>query len=83
LTMFTAGMIFGRPIVTPPEVPADRVSILRTAFEKAMADPDLLEQAKKNGLEVGVVNGEVLAKLMAELMATPRDVVERMKVYMQ
>ena len=83
LTMFSAGMIFGRPIVTPPDVPVDRVNILRMAFEKAMADPDLLEQAKKNGLEVGVVKGEALANLMAELMATPRDLVERMKAYMQ
>ena len=83
LRMFSAGVIFGRPIVTPPDVPADRVNILRTAFEKAMADPDLLEQAKKNGLEVGVVQGEVLANLMTELMATPPDLVERMKAYMQ
>jgi tripartite-type tricarboxylate transporter receptor subunit TctC len=82
LTMFSAGMIFGRPIVTPPGTPADRVRILRAAFEKAMADPDLLEQAKKNGLEVGVVKGEALAKLMAEMMATPPDVVERMKAYL-
>ena len=83
LTMFSAGVIFGRPIVAPPGVPADRINILRTAFEKAMADPDLLEQAKKNGLEVGVVKGETLAKMMVELMATPRDLVERMKAYMQ
>lgn len=83
LTMFSAGVIFGRPIVAPPGAPTDRVAVLKTAFEKAMADPDLLEQAKKNGLEVGVVKGDALAKLMGELMATPRDLVERMKVYMQ
>jgi tripartite-type tricarboxylate transporter receptor subunit TctC len=83
LTMFSAGVIFGRPIITPQSVPAHRVSMLRAAFEKAMSDPDLLEQAKKNGLEVGVVKGETLAKMMAELMATPRNLVERMKSYMQ
>jgi tripartite-type tricarboxylate transporter receptor subunit TctC len=83
LTMFSSGVMFGRPIVTPQDVPIERVNMLRTAFEKAMADPDLLEQAKKNGLEVGVVRGDELAKLMVELMATPRDRVERMKAYMQ
>jgi tripartite-type tricarboxylate transporter receptor subunit TctC len=83
LTMFSAGVIFGRPIIAPPDVPADRVTTLRTAFEKAMADPDLLEQAKKNGLEVGVVKGETLSKMMVNLMATPRDLVERMKAYVQ
>ena len=83
LTLFSAGVTFGRPIVTPPEVPADRVQMLRTSFEKAMADAALREQAKKSGFEVGVVKGEDLAKLMTELMSTPRDLVERMKAYTQ
>jgi tripartite-type tricarboxylate transporter receptor subunit TctC len=83
LALFSAGVIFGRPMVAPPDVPPELVRILRTAFERAMADPELLASATKNGLEVGVVKGDELAKLMAELTATPRDVVDRMKVYMQ
>jgi tripartite-type tricarboxylate transporter receptor subunit TctC len=83
LSMFSAGMVFGRPIVAPPEVPSDRVSILKAAFEKAMVDPDLLEQAKKSGLEVGMVKGDELAQLMEEMAATPPELVERMKVYLK
>jgi tripartite-type tricarboxylate transporter receptor subunit TctC len=83
LALFSAGVIFGRPIIAPPEVPAARVDILRTAFDKAMADPELLERAKKMGLEVGMVKGDALAKLNRELMETPRALVERMKAYMQ
>lgn len=83
LTMFSEGTIFGRPIVAPPDVPLDRVQVLKTAFERAMADPDLLEQAKRSGLQVGVVKGEELSKLMDELTATPRDLLESMKVYLQ
>jgi hypothetical protein len=48
-----------------------------------MTDPELLEQAKKMGLEVGVVKGDVLEKLNLELMATPRELVDRMKAYTQ
>jgi tripartite-type tricarboxylate transporter receptor subunit TctC len=83
LAMFSSGVMFGRPIVAPPDVPAHLVAILRSAFEASMKDPDLLEQAKKNGLEVGVVTGAALARLMNELMATPRDQVERIKAFMQ
>ena len=83
LSLFSAGVMYGRPIVAPPDVPAERVSVIRTAFEKAMADPDLLAQAKKMGLEVGVVKGEVLAKMNLELLATPAALVERMKTYTQ
>lgn len=83
LNLFSIGVIFGRPIVAPPGIPADRAAILRTAFEKAMVDPDLLAQAKKMGLEVGVVKGEELAKLSTDLMATPRPLVDRLKTYTQ
>jgi tripartite-type tricarboxylate transporter receptor subunit TctC len=83
LTLMSAGVVFGRPIVAPPGVPAERVAVLRTAFEKAMADPDLLAHVKKLGLEPGVMTGDALAKLNAEVMATPREFVERMKAYLK
>ena len=38
---------FGRPIVFPPGVPADRVKIIRDAFNKTIHDPALLAQAEK------------------------------------
>ena len=83
LTLMSAGVVFGRPIVAPPGVPAERVAVLRTAFEKAMADPDLLAHVQKLGLEPGVMTGDALAKLNAEVMATPRAFVERMKAYLK
>ena len=83
LRLFNAGAIFGRPIVAPQGVPEDRVKVLKAAFEKAMADPQMMEQANKNGLEVGVVKGEMLAKLMLQLASTPRELVDRLKTHMQ
>ena len=38
---------FGRPIVFPPGVPADRVKIIRDAFNKTISDPALLAEAEK------------------------------------
>src|SRR5687767_10282142 len=35
-----------------PEVPADRLEILRSAYAKALADPDLLADAKKQKLDI-------------------------------
>jgi tripartite-type tricarboxylate transporter receptor subunit TctC len=83
LTLFSAGVTFGRPIVAPPGVPAERVAVLRAAFGKAMVDPELLAHVKKLGLEPGVMTGEQLARLNAEVMATPRAFVERMKGYLK
>ncbi len=55
----------GRPIGAAPGTPADRVKILRDAYAKAIADPDLLADAAKQGWEVDPTKGE-------ELQACPR-----------
>jgi tripartite-type tricarboxylate transporter receptor subunit TctC len=69
----------GRPILTPPDVPADRVLALRNAFDQAMRDPQLQADAGKLGLPVGnVVSGDELQQIVNDLMATPPQVLERM-----
>lgn len=68
-----------RPFVAPPGIPEDRKQALRTAFDKTMADPDFLADAKARGLEVNPVSGAELEKLIAELYRTPADVVAEVK----
>lgn len=70
---------FGRPLVTPPGVPSDRLQILRDAFNKSVKDPALLESAAKRRLELDPGTGEELESLAKEVMAAPPDVVERMQ----
>ena len=69
----------GRPIGTASGVPVDRVKILRDAYAKALADPDLLGEAAKQGWEVNPLKGEELQTLSKEVINQPRDVIERMK----
>jgi len=70
---------FGRPIVAPPGVPADRVKMLREAFNKSVNDPALLAEAKKRQLEMDPGTGEELESLAKDVMSAPPDAVERMK----
>jgi tripartite-type tricarboxylate transporter receptor subunit TctC len=70
---------FGRPIVFPPGVPADRVKIIRDAFNKAIHDPVLIAEAEKRRLDLDPENGEELDKLAKEVMTATPDVVERVK----
>jgi tripartite-type tricarboxylate transporter receptor subunit TctC len=70
---------FGRPIVLPPGVPADRVTIIRDAFNKAINDPALIAAAEKRHLDLDPESGEALDKLAKEVMTTPPDIVERVK----
>lgn len=65
------------PFLAPPGVPADRVAVLRSAFLKTMADPELLADARKARLEILPVAGVDAQRLVAELYATPAATVDK------
>ncbi len=65
-----------RPYAAPPGIPEDRKAALRKAFDDAWADPELLADMKARGQEVNPVSGPALDRLIAELYATPKSVVE-------
>ncbi|HEY8579670.1 MAG TPA: tripartite tricarboxylate transporter substrate-binding protein [Beijerinckiaceae bacterium] len=67
------------PFAAPPGAPAERVEALRAAFASALADPDLLAQAKKEGLDVSLVTGPDVEALLADVYATPPDIIEEMQ----
>jgi tripartite-type tricarboxylate transporter receptor subunit TctC len=70
---------FGRPIISTPGIPSDRVKILREAFSKSLSDPELLADVKKKKLEVDATSGEELETLAKEVTTSDREVIERMK----
>jgi len=64
-------VVVARPIVTNAGVPAERVAALRRAFDAAMADPLLLDEARRENLDIGTRSGEELQGMVAEMLATP------------
>jgi tripartite-type tricarboxylate transporter receptor subunit TctC len=70
---------FGRPLVFPPGVPADRVKTMRDAFNKTIADSSFLAEAKRRRLDIDATKGEEFDILAKEVMTTSADVVERVK----
>jgi hypothetical protein len=66
-----------RPMIAPPEVPADRVAILRKAFAALAQDKDFLAEAEQAKIEFGFVPGEEIDKVVALIVATPPDIAER------
>jgi tripartite-type tricarboxylate transporter receptor subunit TctC len=73
----------GRPFFAPPDVPADRVAALRTAFAQTLKDPKFLEEAEKQGVEVQLVGGEAIQKLVDKIYASPVQVIERAKAVVE
>ena len=70
---------FGRPLVTPPGVPADRLKIFRDAFDKSMDDPTLKAAAEKRRLDLDPATGADLETLAKEVMGASSDVVQRVE----
>ncbi len=76
LKIILSRQTMGRPFMAPPGLPDDRKAALRAAFDATMHDPEFLAEAKARGQEVNPVSGAEIDKLLAELYATPKDVVE-------
>ena len=79
LKLVLSRQTMGRPFMAPPGIPADRQAALRKAFADTVADPEFLAEAKVRAQDVNPVGGAELDKLLAELYATPKDVVAETK----
>ena len=77
LKLILAAQEMARPFAAPPGIPADRKAALIAAFDATMKDPEFLAEAKKLNLDVAPVSAAALDKLLAELYATPKDVVKK------
>ena len=65
----------GRPYIVSHAVPADRIEILRKAFDATMKDPDFLAEAAKLRLPVQPKTGAEAAKVVADIYAAPAETV--------
>jgi tripartite-type tricarboxylate transporter receptor subunit TctC len=75
LNFIVAGQGMARPFVAPPGVPEDRVAALGAAFGATMRDPDFLDQAKRQDIEVNPVSGGEIDAMLKALYATPKPIV--------
>ena len=58
-------------------MPADRLGVLRQAFEAMLRDPAFLDDARKQNLNVVPVSGRAMVDLVANAYRTPPDIVKR------
>jgi tripartite-type tricarboxylate transporter receptor subunit TctC len=70
-------VVIARPVVSNPGVPADRIAALRRAFDATMADPDFIQDAERQNLEIGARSGEELEQLVRDLIDTPKRILEQ------
>lgn len=69
----------GRPYFAPPDIPADRKAALRQGFDAVVKDPALIEDAKKQRLEIAPASGQAVEDLVKSVYATPPALIEKVK----
>lgn len=75
LELILVQQAMGRPYAAPPNVPADRIAILRRAFDATMTDKEFRADAEKRKMEVQPISGEELQKLVDKMFSASPDVV--------
>ena len=68
---------FAWPFAAPPGVPADRIALLRQAFDATMKDPDFLNEAKQLRLQINPMNGEAIQAKIEHILGFDASVVAR------
>lgn len=64
LQFFSSYTTIGRSILTPPQVPQDRIAFLRVAFDATVKDPAFLADAERGKMDLAVLSGEKLEALV-------------------
>jgi tripartite-type tricarboxylate transporter receptor subunit TctC len=69
--LYASGSAIGRALMGPPDIPADRVKILRDAFAATMQDSEFLAEAEKLQVDIEPLSGEALAALVQKTLSLP------------
>lgn len=77
LELLFSPQISAWPLIAPPDVPKERIAILRRAFDATMKDPAFLADADRIQIEVDPVSGETMQQVATRIAAFDRAVIDR------
>ena len=83
LQLIMSDAVMGRPLFTPPNVPAAQVAALRKAFDETMRDPEFLAEAAKLKMDIDPISGERMQPLAAAAAGSSGAILARAKSLMQ
>ena len=77
LELFFMRAALGRPFVAPPGLPAERLEILRRAFDQTMRDKTFVEEAEKQKFSVEPMSGRELAANIERAYKMPPEIIKK------
>jgi tripartite-type tricarboxylate transporter receptor subunit TctC len=79
LSLISSTVALGRPYLTTPEVPADRLAALRKAFMDTLADKEFLAEAKRLNFDLRPADAAAVTKIVSDVVNTPPDIIAKTK----
>jgi tripartite-type tricarboxylate transporter receptor subunit TctC len=70
-------LVYIRPFVAPPGVPADRLKALQDAFAATLKDPVLLAEAGKAGVEIRYASPQRVHATLKQIFDAPQPIKDR------
>jgi tripartite-type tricarboxylate transporter receptor subunit TctC len=83
MALRSAPEIVGRPYVMAPGTPQEHLKVMREAFAKVIQDQELVAEAKKAKMDLEFVHGDEAVKVMRDVLAQPKDIVEEFSKYIK
>ncbi|MBX9761321.1 MAG: hypothetical protein K2Y29_21265 [Beijerinckiaceae bacterium] len=80
MSLIAAETAMARAVTTTQGVPAQRVTMLRRAFDVTMADKEFIGEADRLGFDISPATGEEVQKIVEDIIAAPPAVVQRVNV---
>ena len=77
LNMLTMTNRLGRPFVASQQIPQQRLTLLRQAFDETMRDPLFIEMAHLQGLNINPTSGEEAAMIVQNIYNVPPAIAQR------
>jgi len=79
--LYAGGAALGTALLAPPGLPERTLALLRRAFDAAMRDPALIEEVGKSGVDIDLLPGAELEKVVAATFSIAPDVLERARTF--
>jgi tripartite-type tricarboxylate transporter receptor subunit TctC len=81
MELIFAPLALGYPSFMGPGVPAERIEIIRRAFDRTMRDPEFVDLMQRQNLVLDPASGETVQAIVARLYRMPPAVIERARAY--
>jgi tripartite-type tricarboxylate transporter receptor subunit TctC len=82
MQLISSPIALGRPYLTPPGIPADRLAILQKAFDATLRDKGFLDEAKKMDIDIDPVSGAEIAQTVKDTINAPPAIIAKAKTFM-